>query len=301
VTFLDRGLSGAQAGGMTATSSSPTVRRRVLAGELKNLRRSAGLTHVDVANRLGWQQGKVSKIEGAKQAVGIEAVIALAEVCHATAEHRDRLVELARAAREKGWWESYNDVLPAQGRFYVGLEAEADSVRSYAAETIPDLLQTRSYAKALLSARRWAFEWGGLERRLEVLLERQRRSVERPAVEVDTVLAESALRRMVGGERVLAAQLRHLAALAASSHVRIRVLPFSAGAVPVDSPFSILGFAKDRHPDIALVPTRSGYTHFEEITEVDSYLETMRTLESLSLPADDSIRFIEDRERELMS
>jgi hypothetical protein len=115
------------------------------------------------------------------------------------------------------------------------------------------------------------------------------------------VLAESALRRVVGGEQVLAAQLRNLAELAAGSHVRIRVLPFSAGAVPVDSPFRVLGFANDRHPDIALVPTRSGYTHFEETAEVDSYLETMRTLQSLSLPADASIRFIEDRERKLLS
>lgn len=289
-----------QAGIMTPTSSGPVVQRRVLACELKNLRRSAGLTHVDVANRLGWQQGKVSKIESAKQRVGVEAVIALAEVCHATPEQRDRLVGLARTARQKGWWESYGDVLPLTGRLYVGLEVDADRIRTFAVETVPDLLQTGDYAKVLLSARLPVGD-GGLERRLDVLLERQRAFLEDRAVEIEVVLAESALRRVVGGKTVLGTQLRHLARMATQATARIRILPFDAGAIPVDGPFTILGFHENPHPDVVFVPSQCGYTCFEQAPEVNFYVEAQRVLESLALTRDESIRFLRDRERELMS
>jgi transcriptional regulator with XRE-family HTH domain len=289
---------------MTSTSASPVVQRRVLAGELKNLRRSAGLTHVEVANRLGWQQGKVSKIESAKQRVGVDAVIALAEVCHATPEQRERLVGLARTARRKGWWESYGDVLPPTERLYVGLEADANRVRMFAAETIPDLLQTADYARAVLSARSERDDSvgdRGLDRRLEVLLERQRVALEHRATEVDSVISESALRRAAGGKSVLATQLRHLARLAAGARARIRVLPFAAGAIPVDGSFTILGFHENPHPEMAFVPSRSGYVCFEQPPEVNSHSEALCTLESLSLAPDESIRFLRAQEQELVS
>lgn len=289
---------------MTPTSASPVVQRRVLAGELKNLRRSAGLTHVDVANRLGWQQGKVSKIESAKQRVGVDAVIALAEVCHATPEQRDRLVGLARAARQKGWWESYGDLLPPTERLYVGLEADADRVRIFAVETIPDLLQTPDYATAVLSARSLREHPAGdgaLERRLDLLLERQRAVLEQRVVQVDSVIAESALRRVVGGRSVLGTQLGHLARLASQASARIRVLPFTAGAIPVDGPFTILGFGENPHPETAFVPSRQGYVCFDQVPEVKPYSEALCALESLSLSPDESIRLLRDQEHALVS
>jgi transcriptional regulator with XRE-family HTH domain len=313
VVFLDDAGVAGQAGGMTSMSSSPAsgspygpegadsspaVQRRVLAGELKNLRRSAGLTHVDVANRLGWQQGKVSKIESAKQRVGVEAVIALAEVCDATPEQRDHLVGLARTAKHKGWWESYGDVLSASGRLYAGLEADAGEVRAFAVEIVPDLLQIADYSRAVLARQRRSDQGRGLERRLEVLLERQRAVIQGRAARVDAVVAESALRRVVGDEEVFGAQLRHLAAMAAYPHVRLRVLPFSAGAIPAVGPFTILRFAECPHPDIAFVPSQDGYTCFEQAAEVSSYLEAFRESESLALGPEESLRMLTVCERE---
>lgn len=309
MVLLAQAADGGQAGTMTLSwarnqtpsgPSSPVLQRRVLAGELKNLRRSAGLTHVDVANRLGWQQGKVSKIESAKQGVAVEAVIALAEVCHATPEQRDRLVGLARTARRKGWWESYGDVLAWEGKLYIGLEADANRIRTFAVETVPDLLQTADYAEAVLAARNPTDD-GGLTRRLELLVRRQRAPLEQRTAEIDAVLAESALRRVVGGKTVLGDQLRHLARMASRAGIRIRVLPFEAGALPVDVPFTILGFQENTHPDIVFVPGQCGYTSFEQELEVHSYAEALHALESLSLGPDESIRYLCDRERELMS
>lgn len=270
------------------------MRRWVLARELKDLRQAAGLTHTAVAQQLGWQQGKVSKIEGARQGVGVESVMALAEVCGASGQQRDRLVELAHAARAKGWWESYADVLPAGGTTYVGFEAGAASISGFATETVPELLRTREYAAAVIAARSGS---SGLERRLELLLSRQRAPVGDGAADIDVVLAESAVRRAVGGEQVFRRQLRHLVDLGRRPNVRVRVLPFAAGATATDAPFSLLGFAGETHPDVLCVPHESPRLASTQTEEVEEYRRTFEALQSQSLSVEESLSLLERFER----
>lgn len=247
-----------------------------------------------MAQRLGWQQGKVSKIESARQGVGVEAVMALADICGADRGQREWLVQLAHDARAKGWWESYVDVLPAGGSTCVGFEAGAATICSFSTETVPELLRTSEYAAAVMAARGGA---GGLERRLELLLARQRASVEERATELDVVLSEAAVRRTVGGSEVLWEQLRHLVDLGRRPHVTLRVLPFSAGVIAADAPFSVLGFGDEPHPDVVCVPDEIPCPSPTEPEEIDGYRRTFRTLQSQSLSVEDSRRLFEDVER----
>ncbi|GAA4865393.1 helix-turn-helix domain-containing protein [Saccharopolyspora rosea] len=272
--------------------ASPTLRRRVLAAELKRLRLAAGLTHVDVASRLGWQQGKVSKIETAKQSVGIDAVMALAEVCQASADQRSRLVELARAARSRAWWEQYRDVVSRAQQVCVGLEAEADVIRSFAVELVPELVRVPEYERAVCAARQRRLDEAPLERRLEWLLRRQRMLLEDHKAEIDIVLAESALRRRVVEPAAHRAQLRHLLDVIERSGVTVRVLPFEAGALPVDVPFSILSFCDLPHPDVAVVAGPVGCTYVEVEEEVETLRGLMDDLGALALSPRDSVGVI---------
>ena len=86
-----------------APSSSPTVRRRRLAAELRRLRQAAKLTIDQVAETLEWSQGKVSKIENARVSVLPRDARKLLEV-YGVAEgpERDLLLSLARESRERG-------------------------------------------------------------------------------------------------------------------------------------------------------------------------------------------------------
>ncbi len=279
-------------------SGSPTLGRRVLATELKTLRQAAGLTHVDVANRLGWQQGKVSKIENAGQGAGIEVVIALADVCEASPGLRDRLIELARTAHGRGWWESYRDVLGPSWRTYIGLENGADVIWCFGTEAVPDLAKTPDYAASTLGVLPLAAEGATVTRRSQVLRERQRHLVERRVVELNLVLTESALRRAVGGPRVLREQLEHLFVLSGRSAVTVRVLPFSVGALPVVGPFTILGFRQALYPEVVFTPREGGGTCSEAVGEAAAYREALDVLVSLSLEPEESARFIEAREKE---
>lgn len=285
----------------TGTASSPTVRRRILAAELKNLRHAAGLTHVDVAHRLGWQQGKVSKIEGARQGVPVEVVIALAELCHATPDHRDRLVEIAKAARVRPWWEPYGDMLTPEGKTYLGLETDADAIELFAMETIPELVQTAEYAAQVLATRLKAEEPGALvrervdqvRRQCEMLRERQRNALEARRTQIDLVVSEAALVRSVGTECTLREQLAHLADVARRPNAVLRVFPFSAGPCPVDASFTVFQFGTQPHPDVVCVPHRTGAIHVEQQQEVEMYRTLLRELRSRSLSVEDSLQLLQ--------
>ena len=67
--FLPQLSSETFLGEFMAASSSPTVRRRQLATELKRLRLAAKMTIEQVAEQLEWSPGKISKIENARVSV----------------------------------------------------------------------------------------------------------------------------------------------------------------------------------------------------------------------------------------
>ncbi|MCA1193449.1 helix-turn-helix transcriptional regulator [Saccharopolyspora sp. 6V] len=272
------------------TEPSPMVRRHLLAGELRELRHAARLTHADVAQRLGWPQAKVSKIEGARQQVGVEAVIALADICHAGSDRRDRLVELAHSARGRGWWEAYRDVLPPDVRRHVGFEAEAVVVRAFAVEELPELVRTDEYAAAADDARAPERSSDAAERSLEVL-RRRRRRVERGALALDLVLAESALRREVGGPEVLARQLDALRGLAELPTVAVRVLPFSAGALATGAPFSVLSFELDL-PEVVVTSAAGATELADDPASAGAHHELLRRLAAAALPPEESVRWL---------
>src|SRR5262249_57223362 len=93
-------------------------------------------------------------------------------------EQREALVQLARESRQKGWWHSYGDVLPSEYTHFIGLEAEAASVRTYQQVLVPGLLQTEDYARAVIRAFRPHDDTEGTDRRVAVRHQRQRRGVE---------------------------------------------------------------------------------------------------------------------------
>ena len=124
---------------------SPTVRRRRLAQELRQLREAAGLTIDEVAQRLeGMSPAKISRIETARVGVQPRDVMDLLDQYGIEGTHREDLLTLTREARQQGWWHSYSDVLSEGTEMWAGLEAEAESIRTFDVQVIHGLLQTLS-------------------------------------------------------------------------------------------------------------------------------------------------------------
>lgn len=123
-----------------ARPQSPTVRLRRLSLELRRLRENAGLTLTQAARAAGWQQAALSRAETRQWRQPNPAHLgALLDVYGVTEdaqpERRAELLQLAREGRRRGWWADYH-VSEAYST-YVGLEAEARSLRNYEPAILP--------------------------------------------------------------------------------------------------------------------------------------------------------------------
>src|SRR6201995_2378207 len=141
-------------GGSVPATSSPTVKRRRLAAELHACRELADLTIDDVADELEWSAAKISRIENARVRVlprDVKHLLRIYGVQEGSPEW-DLLVMLARESHQKGWWHPYGDAIRQSFGTYVGLEADAASVRTYDCADVPGLLQKKEYAREVIRA-----------------------------------------------------------------------------------------------------------------------------------------------------
>ncbi|MEU9506200.1 helix-turn-helix transcriptional regulator [Micromonospora sp. NPDC048170] len=250
-------------------TASPTVRRRRIARELRQLRERAGMTLDVAARQLDMSKSNLSRIENALIGIkprDVRAALALYEVTGADAE---ALIEIARGAQQRGWWQSYSDVLPEWFEFYVGLEAEAATLRTYEVEAVPGLLQTEAYAREVF--RRTAGE-DGIERKVAARLHRQNVLHRDNPVELSVVLNEAVLCRPVGGDAVMADQMAHLAKVSQLPNVTVQVLPFSAGGHPaMNAPYVVLTFADAADAAVVYLENLTMGLALEEVGQVRGY------------------------------
>ncbi|MEU4380905.1 helix-turn-helix domain-containing protein [Micromonospora echinofusca] len=250
-------------------TASPTVRRRRIARELRQLRERAGMTLDVAARQLDMSKSNLSRIENAQIGIkprDVRAALALYEVTGADAE---ALIEIARGAQQRGWWQSYSDVLPEWFEFYVGLEAEAATLRTYEVEAVPGLLQTEAYAREVF--RRTAGE-DGIERKVAARLHRQNVLHGDDPVELSVVLNEAVLCRPVGGATVMSDQMAHLAKVAQLPNVTLQVLPFSAGGHPaMNAPYVVLTFADTADAAVVYLENLTMGLALEEAVQVRGY------------------------------
>ncbi|QDY07501.1 helix-turn-helix domain-containing protein [Micromonospora sp. HM134] len=275
---------------------SPTVRRRRIARELRQLRERAGMTLDVAARQLDMSKSNLSRIENAQIGIkprDVRAALALYEVTGVDAE---ALIEIARGAQQRGWWQNYSDVLPEWFEFYVGLEAEAESLRTYEAESVPGLLQTEAYAREMF--RRTAGE-EGLERKVAARLRRQEvLHRDSPRVELSVVLNEAVLLRPVGGPAVMAEQLTHMARVAQSPNVTCYVLPFSAGGHPaMSTPYVILTFADAADNSVVYLDNLTVGLALEEAGHVRGYTLVHEELCRMALDPERSLARLEEASR----
>ncbi len=270
-----------------ARDHSPTVRRRRLAGELRRLRDQAQLTIDDVAEKLECSASKISRIETGHVGVTPKDTRELLKLYGVDADQLEALVQLAREARKKGWWHTYNEVFTGA---FVGLEAETSSLRAYQALLIPGLLQTEDYMRAVIRAARPDATDAQVEKRVKARLARQRLLTDPDPPRYWAVIDEAVLCRTVGGPKVMHAQLNWLAARATLPHVTIQVLPFQVGAhAGMEGPFLILGFPEQADPDVVYVDNTTAGIYLEEPSEILRYTLMFDHLRAAALAPDDTL------------
>ncbi|MEV8514069.1 DUF5753 domain-containing protein [Dactylosporangium sp. NPDC051484] len=225
--------------------SGPIVGKRRLRAELRRLRRERELTQDLVAAEMEWSLSKLIRIENGTVAISVSDLRSLLAYYRVHDPRTvDELLELARAAKRRMWWDEYRPMLLGQLITYVGFEAEATRIGEFSPIMFPTLLQTRRYAHATSDA-----ESPLAERRIEFHMRRQEElfSREEPP-HIQVILDESVLRRspVPGDEALLVDQIEHTIEVAQRPYTEVRVVPLNAGYhAGWEGDFTLLEFGAD--------------------------------------------------------
>ncbi|MEU5875637.1 MULTISPECIES: helix-turn-helix domain-containing protein [Glycomyces] len=289
------------------SSGSPTVRRRRAGKILRDLREKSGKGADDAAAALEVTSSTIYRMELGRVGIKPRDVQALVEVYGVEdAELVDELVRLARDGRKRGWWARYSDTISPPYATYVGLEQDASSLNVYDGLIINGLLQTREYARhtfSMVPERSLRY----MDQRIDLRMERQQRL--RGDLKIWNVIDEAAIRRVLGGPKVMIDQLQNLLELGSLPNVHLQVLPFEGGAYPgMLSSFTILGFGEldgevdpgYRHPDVVYIEGHNGDV-YEEGEDVEPFHEIFGFLRSAALDPGRSLEFIERQAHHLKS
>ncbi len=249
---------------MTATAS-PTVRRWMLAAELREIREGTGESGDAVAAALSWSPSKISRYERAKTGLRPREVERLLDYYQVTGSRRALLLGLAEDATRKGWWEEFAGSLSDGYKQFIGLEHEAASMAIWHVDVVPGLLQTEAYARHVISS------YGRVEPvtpamigRLVRVRGRRQEVLNRDGLQLSVVLDESVLRRRIGDAPVMHEQLQRLAREADRPNLTLQVLPLDVQHTVFGESFVIFGFAADGdampHDVLSTEQLRSSYT-----------------------------------------
>src|SRR6266566_780698 len=261
--FRSRGTE--EEGHRMPVPGSPTVRRRRLAAELREIRESKGKSGDTVAAALKWSPSKISRYERARTGLRPREVERLLDYYEITGPRRALLLGLAEDAAQKGWWEEYSDSLSDDYKQFIGLEHEATSMAIWHVDVVTGLLQTEEYARHIIGSYSQVEPVApGMIGRLVRVRMRRQQVLSRDGLQLSVVLDELVLKSRIGDDAVMYDQLRRLAREAERPNLTLQILPLNAQHVVFGESFVVFGFGQDADAMLqGVVSTehlRSGFT-----------------------------------------
>jgi transcriptional regulator with XRE-family HTH domain len=276
-------------------SIGPTVRRRRLGSELRRLREARTIKLEEVAEQLGVAASTLSRIETGKAPTRTAYLNSMLDMYGVTDPgQRQVLVDMAREGHRKGWWAAWERVLPTGFDVYVGLEAEASSLRAFESLVVHGLVQTEEYARSVMTTVRRKLGSEEIEALVALRMQRQD-AILRPADPVDLwlILDEAVIRRTMGPPDLMRRQLTHLAESSLRPNVTLQVLPFCSGPHPsLNGPFCIIEFPERFDPDVVYTEGVHGQAYLERERDVRSCAEAFDLLRAAALSPADSTDLI---------
>ena len=281
---------------------SPYVRRLRLGVELRALRAEAGLTHDQVAKRVGESRAQISRLENG-HVVDQADVMKILDALGIEGERWTQIVTIAREAGEKGWWESTRGMGERQA-LYANLEAGAAGIREYQQTFIPGLLQTPEFVRARAGADATLEPMTGTVEGVLAGRAGRQRMLRRPgAPTYEVILDEMAVRRLAAPPDVVKKQLYHLAtAYNGKPSVGLRVLPVAARVDSFTVPrcaFSIYTYPDPGDPAVVAIDTVTSDLVLTDPAEVAPYDQLYARLRDAALPPADSLNLITKAATEL--
>ncbi|MFW5416331.1 helix-turn-helix domain-containing protein [Nocardiopsis sp. CNT-189] len=252
--------------------SPPPPGLRKFGREVRRLRKRAGLTQGQLAERIPLAQSMVSDIEAGKKATQPGHIARIDSLLGAKGSLNDYWQTLDGGA---GFDEYFQDVVPLQQR--------AEQIREYNPLLVPGLLQVEEYTWATLRAGSSIPTDAQIEAQVRARIERQSLLERADSPFFIVVLDEAALRRPIGGAETMLKQLDHLLNASSRTRVAVQVVPMATEAHPaLDGGFQILDIP-EQHP-ILYLETRVTGNCIEASEPVETYIRLFEALRGVALP-----------------
>ena len=251
----------------------------MLGTRLRQLREAKGISREEAGELIRGSDSKISRIELGRVSFKERDVADLLTLYGVVdREERAALLTLTRQANEPGWWHRYSDLLESWFQAYLGLEQAASLLRIYELQWVTGLLQTEDYTRAIMLAasktRRFSPE--EIDRRVALRMQRQEILVRQSPTHLWVVEDELALRRQIGGPKVMRAQLEALIESADRPNITLQVLPFHIGWHPArGGAFIILRFPEPEVPDVIYTEQLTSALYMDKQDDVDAYMAAM--------------------------
>ncbi|MFG1945797.1 helix-turn-helix domain-containing protein [Nonomuraea sp. NPDC048826] len=269
---------------------------RILVGtHLRSLREAKKVTREQAAYAIRGSHSKISRMEGGRCSFKMRDVEDLLTLYGVVGRaERAPLLLLAEQANQPGWWQDYRDLVPDWFEEFLGLEHDAELIRTHEIQYVPGLLQTEEYARAVIARGHCGESRERIEQRVELRMRRQE-FLGASGRRLWAIVDEGALRRMAGGRDVMRAQLGHLIEMAGLKHVALQVLPFSVEvAVGGIGPVTLLRFPQAELDDIVYLEQLAGAQYLTKDTEVRPYRRLLDELSVHAPPPKDTPRILRE-------
>ena len=267
----------------------PESDRRRFRSELRALRLNSGRSVIEVAARLGWPPSRITQIEHGETPVSPGELVALLDA-YGVNNRADveALLNLARAASERIWWDN-NKHLPEAYIELISAEADAARITHFHPIFIPGLLQTSAYATAITVATTLKEAPAGMtEALVDARMRRQHDILTAQSVEICALVDENALYRRVGSEATMRQQLDHLAALINHDQITLAIIPRSVESHPgLLGAFMVLEYDDQDNEPVVCFDGQMGNVVVRSQPELaEAYLKLSRQLLRIGLTAD---------------
>jgi hypothetical protein len=262
----------------------------MLGGHLRRMREAARISRADAGWQIRASESKVSRMELGRVGFKERDVSDLLDLYGLQDEQeRSRLMELARAANNPGWWSRYGDVMPSWFANYVGLEVAAKLIRTYEVLFVPGLLQTETYARAVVQLGKAYLPPEEIDQRVALRVTRQQILTRVDPVRLWVVIDEAVLRRPIGGKDAMCEQIEHLLKLSQLPNITLQVMPFSSVGYPgAGGAFTIMRFPEGDLPDVVYIEHAASALYLDKLEDLDEYAAIMDALTIAAAPVSET-------------
>ena len=271
-----------------STFNEESPQRRRLGQALRDLRNTAKLSGMQLAERLDISQSAVSRYELGQQIPSLEEVRAWARAVGAedSIEELTGLVEAAATEAVVFRRTRVRRGLAGQQRDTAAIEASTGTLRSFNPTGIQGLLQTPAYAQAVFQAGHP--DRTDLAKAVAARMNRQQ-VLYAPGKRFHFVFGEPALRWWVGGRAVMLGQVDRVAQLATLPNVTIGILPLDRELqVWAQHGFTAFCDRADDAEDLVHVETLQTGLNIRNPEDVARYLDAFDRLAKASTTGDEA-------------